>query len=166
MRRLLWILAATCLAVSTSLAQTPASGKTASSWKCSVPNPVNALPVGDEPNHMYAVEQVKCTATKGEIAGVKEKEGTGTEFAEVTGDTSKGHGVFVETLDNGDKAFVSYTFTGTSKNKMMVSGSNKWTFTGGTGMLKGVKGGGTCKAKGNPDGSANFDCSGTYTLAK
>jgi hypothetical protein len=166
MRRLLSVLAATCLAGSTTLAQTPASGKTASSWKCSAPNPVNAVPVGDEPNHMYVVEQMKCTATKGEIAGVQEKEGTGTEFAEVTGDTSKGHGVFVETLANGDKAFVSYTFTGTSKNNKMVSGSNKWTFTGGTGMLKGAKGGGTCKAKGDPDGSATFECSGTYTLAK
>lgn len=166
MRRLLLILAATCLAVSTTLAQTPGSGKTASSWKCDAPKPVNALPVGDEPNHMYVVEQVKCTATKGEIAGVREKEGTGTEFAEVTGDASKGHGVFVETLANGDKAFLSYTFSGMSQNNMMVSGSNKWTITGGTGMFKGAKGSGTCTAKGNPDGTANFECSGTYTLAR
>ena len=166
MRRLLLILAATCLAVSTTLAQTPASGKTATSWKCAAPTPAHALPVGDAPNHMYVVEQVKCSATKGEIAGVKEQEGTGTEFADVTGDTSKGHGVFVETLANGDKAFVSYTFTGTSKNNVMVSGSNKWTITGGTGILKGAKGGGTCTAKGNADGTANFECTGSYTLAK
>lgn len=166
MRRLLLVLAATGLAVSTTLAQTPASGKTATSWKCAAPNPVNALPVGDAPNHMYVVQQVKCTATKGEIGGVKEQDGTGTEFAEVTGDASKGHGVFVETLANGDKAFVSYTFTGTSKNNVMASGTNKWTMTGGTGMLKGAKGSGTCTAKGNPDGTANFECTGSYTLAK
>ena len=166
MRRVLFVLAATCLAVPTTLAQAPASGKTASSWTCAAPSPVNALPVGDEPNHMYVVEQVKCTATKGEIAGVKEKDGASTEFVEVTGDTSKGQGVFVETLANGDKAFVSYTFTGTSKNKLMVSGSNKWTFTGGTGMLKGIKGNGACTAKGNADGTANFECSGSYTLGK
>ena len=165
MRRLLLVLAAACLAVPT-IAQTPASGKMASSWKCAAPSPANAVPVGDEPTHMYVVEQVKCTAAKGEIAGVKEKEGTATEFVEVTGDTSKGHGVFVETLDNGDKAFVSYTLTGTSKNKLLVSGSNKWTFTGGTGMLKGAKGNGMCTAKGNADGSADFECSGSYTLAK
>jgi hypothetical protein len=166
MRRVLFVLAATCLAVPTTLAQAPASGKTASSWTCAAPSPVNALPVGDEPNHMYVVEQVKCTATKGEIAGVKEKDGASTEFVEVTGDTSKGQGVFVETLANGDKAFVSYTFTGMSKNKVMMSGSNKWTFTGGTGTLKGVKGNGTCTAKGNADGTANFECSGSYTLGK
>src|SRR6476646_5880263 len=111
MRRFSLVLAAACLAVATTVAQTPASGKIATSWKCAAPT-ANALPVGDAPNHMYVVEQIKCTATKGEIAGVKEKEGTATEFAEATGDTSTGHGVFVETLANGDKATVSYTFTG------------------------------------------------------
>src|SRR4029079_1647874 len=80
MRRLLLVLGATCLAVPT-IAQTPASGKMATSWKCAAPSPANAVPVGDEPTHMYVVEQVKCTASKGEIAGVKEKEGTATEFA-------------------------------------------------------------------------------------
>jgi hypothetical protein len=165
MRRLLLILAATCVAVPATLAQTPASGKIATTWKCAAPSPVNALPVGDAPDHMFVVEQIKCTAAKGEIAGVKQTEGTATEFVEVTGDRSKGHGVFVETLGN-DKAFYSYTLTGTSKDKMMVSGSNKWTLTGGTGMLKGVKGSGTCTAKGNPDGTTDFECTGTYTLAK
>jgi hypothetical protein len=159
-------LAATCLAVSPAAAQTPASGKTATTWKCAPASPVHAVPVGDAPNHMYIVEQTKCTAAKGEIAGVKEQEGTATEFVEVTGDTSKGHGMFVETLANGDKGYFSYTLTGTSKDKVMVSGGNKWTLTGGTGMLKGAKASGTCTAKGNPDGSATFECTGTYTLAK
>ena len=166
MRKLLLILMATCLAVSPTAAQAPASGKSATTWKCTAPSPANALPVGDAPNHMYVIEQVKCTATKGEIAGVKQTEGTATEFVDVTGDTSKGHGVFVETLANGDKGFYSYTFTGTSKDKVMVSGSNNWTLTGGTGMLKGAKASGTCAAKGSPDGGMTFDCTGTYTLAK
>ena len=45
----------------------------------------NSIEVGDQPNHAYAIDQIKCTSTKGEIGGVKEKEGTGTEFAEVVG---------------------------------------------------------------------------------
>ena len=165
MRKLLLILMATSLAVSPTAAQAPASGKSATTWKCTAPSPSNALPVGDAPNHMYVIEQIKCTAVKGEIAGVKQTEGTATEFVDVTGDTSKGQGVFVETLANGDKGFYSYTFTGTSKDKAMVSGSNKWSLTGGTGMLKGGKASGTCTAKGGPDGTT-FDCMGTYTLAK
>ena len=166
MRRLLFVLAATCLTVATTIAQTPASGKTATSWRCGVPSPMHALPAGDAENHMYVVEQAKCTAAKGEIAGVKQQEGTATEFIEVTGDTSKGQGMFVETLANGDKGFYSYTLTGRSKDKVMVSGANKWTLTGGTGMLKGAKASGTCTAKGNADGSLNLECSGSYTLTK
>ena len=44
----------------------------------------------------------RCNALSSarEIAGVKNKEGTGTEFAEVSGNSSSGHGVYVETLAN------------------------------------------------------------------
>lgn len=166
MRKVLSIFAVIGLAVAIAQAQTGTSGKTASSWKCAAPNPVNALPVGDAPDHVYAVQQVKCTATKGEIAGIAEKEGAATEFLDGTATAGKGHGMFVETLANGDKLYVSYEFTGVVSNKVFQSGSNTWTVTGGTGKFAGAKGNGTCKAKGNPDGSANFDCSGTYTLAK
>ena len=143
----------------------PTSGKMASSWKCSAPNPVHALPVGDAANHMYVIEQFKCTATSGEIAGVKEQEGTGTEFVDAMGDNATGHGIFVDTLANGDKLHVSYELKGTSKNKILQTGTNKWRVVSGTGMFKGIKASGTCTAKGNPDGSVNFDCNGTYALA-
>lgn len=173
MRTLTFVLVTAALVVNPGLMHTAAngqtgatSGKTATSWTCSAANPVHALPVGDTPDHMYVVEQSKCTATKGEIAGVAEKEGTATEFADVVGDTVTGHGIFVETLANGDKLHVTYTFKGTSKNKVLQSGSNKWSVASATGMFKGVKASGTCTAKGNPDGTANFECNGAYTLAK
>lgn len=117
-------------------------------------------------NHAYGIDQVTCTATKGEIAGIKEKDGVATEFAEATGNASKGHGIFVETLANGDKVTVVYQFTGTMNNNQFVSGSNTWTATGGAGKVKGMTGKGTCKAKGNPDGTADFDCTGTYSIPK
>ena len=174
MRRMVFVGAA-CLVL--SLAEGPAnaqsqaaaaarSGKTVSGWKCTAPSPAHAVPVGDSPNHMYVVQQTKCTATKGEIGGVKEQEGVATEFADVVGDKVTGHGVFVETLANGDKVHVTYTFEGTSKDKVFQMGSNKWTFVSGTGMMQGAKGSGTCKAKGTPDGGAEFECTGTHTLAK
>ena len=144
----------------------PAAAKVESSWKCAAPNPVHMLPVGDQPDHAYGVQQGKCTATKGEFAGVKEKEGTSTEFVEATGNTAKGHGVFLETMANGDTITSSYSFTGTSSNKVLQSASNKWTIMSGTGKFKGIKGSGTCKGKGSPDGSAVFDCVGTYTMPK
>ena len=166
MRALVVILVASCLAAGPVAAQAPASGKTASSWKCSPANPTHAVPVADAPDHAYVVSSSQCTALKGEIAGVAEKQGTATEFMEAMGNTGKGHGLFVETLANGDTLTVSYEFNGTMKDKMFQSGSNKWKVTSGTGMMKGATGQGTCTAKGNPDGSINFDCTGTYALAK
>ena len=159
------LMVASLAMASTAFAQS--SGKISTVWNCAAPNPSHALPVGDTPDHVYVVEQSKCTATSGEIAGLKQKEGTATEFLEGTSPTaSKGHGVFVETLSSGDKIFYSYDTTGTSKGGVLVSGSNKWTITEGTGKFKGVKGSGACTGKGNPDKTANFTCTGTYSLAK
>jgi hypothetical protein len=166
MRAIVVVTLASSLAAATAAAQTPASGKTASAWKCAAANPTHAVPVADQANHAYVVSSSQCTALKGEIAGIAEKSGVATEFTEVMGDNAKGHGIFVETLANGDKLTVSYEFTGTMKNQQFQSGGNKWTVTSGTGKLKGAKGQGTCTAKGNPDGSLNFDCSGSYTLAQ
>jgi hypothetical protein len=164
MRKVVLLAVALSASASVSFAQT--SGKISLTWKCTAPSPVHALPVGDSPDHAYIVEQAKCTTTNGEIAGVKQKEGIPTEFLDATGPNAKGHGVFVETLENGDKITYSYELTGVSKNKVLESGSNKWTVTSGTGKFKGMKGSGTCQAKGNADGSADFTCTGTYTLAK
>ena len=88
------------------------------------------------------------------------------ESPEGTATGAKGHGIFVETLSNGDKINYSYEFTGTSKNKVLDTGTNKFTVLSSTGQFKGMMDSGTCKAKGNPDGSAEYICTGTYTLAK
>jgi hypothetical protein len=166
MRKVLSIVGALCVIVAFAYAQTPAPAKVASSWKCTPPNPAYAMAAGDTPDHVYVLQQVFCTATKGEIAGIADKEGTSTEFMEATGNSGKGHGVFVETMANGDKVYISFESTGTMANKQFQSGSNKWTVTGGTGKFAGAKGSGSCTGKGNPDGSANFDCTGSVTVAK
>jgi|SRR6478672_6592998 len=142
------------------------TGALNASWHCTAPSPAYNIPVPDKVNHAYGLDQATCTATKGEIAGIKEKDGVATEFAEVTGNASTGHGVFVETLANGDKLTVAYQSKGTMNNNQFVSGTDTWTATSGTGKLKGITGKGTCKAKGNPDGTADFDCTGTYSIPK
>ena len=42
---------------------------------------------------------------------------------------------------------------------------NKWQIVGGTAKLAGIKGQGTCKGTGTPDGGLAFECTGDYTLA-
>jgi hypothetical protein len=161
-------IAACCIVVAVGAlgAQTASADKVDVQWKCAAPDPVHALPVGAAADHLFVIQQIKCTATRGEIAGVKNKNGAGTEFAEATGSNSKGQGIFVETLANGDTITYAYTFTGLSKDKMLESGRNEWKATSGTGKFKGITASGTCTAKGASDGSAVFDCMGTYTLPK
>jgi hypothetical protein len=164
MRKLMLVMGLVCLYETVALAQN--GGKVSNGWLCSKPDQMNSIDVGDQPGHAYAIEQIKCTSTKGEYAGVREKEGTGTEFVEVTGNKSSGHGVFVETFANGDKATYTYQFTGAMSDGKMQSGANKWQATSGTGKFKGMKASGTCKATGNPDGSTSFGCEGVYSLPK
>ena len=162
MRKLFLVVCSVILFASVAAAQ----GKVASQWKC--PKPVGGLhlDVGDKPGHTSTLQQIKCSASKGEIAGVKEKEGVGTEFHDALDNADGFHGTFIETMANGDKIIYSYEGAATMKNNMMVAGYNNWTASSGTGKFKDIKASGTCKAKGNPDGSSVFDCTGTYSLGK
>ena len=162
MKRFCLVLFFLCAVSSIVLAQ----GKANVQWKCDKPAPQHMINVGDNSSHAYAIEQINCTAMKGEIAGVKIKSGAGTEFVDVNGDQAKGHGEFFETLENGDKNHYTYEFTGTFKNGAFESGNNKWSLTEGGGTMKGGKASGTCTAKGNADGSTSFDCIGDYKPAK
>jgi len=150
MRKPVFVGCLVCLCATFALAQ----GRVENGWACEKPAKAHSIEVGDQPNHAYAIEQIKCTSTRGELAGVREKEGTGTEFAEVTGNSSKGHAIWVETMTNGDKIYVTYQPTITLKGGQMQSGADKWQFTGGTGKFKGIKGSGTCTGTGGADGSS------------
>ncbi|HXW93665.1 MAG TPA: hypothetical protein VEK33_24155 [Terriglobales bacterium] len=161
MRKPVLVVSLVCLGATVALAQ----GKVANGWACGKPAMANSIEVGDQPNHAYAIDQIKCTSSKGEIAGVREKEGTGTEFTEVTGSSSKGHAVWVETMSNGDTIYATYEPTLTLKDGQIESAADKWQYTGGTGQFKGIKGSGTCKGTGSADGS-NWTCIGTYSLPK
>src|SRR5215469_4211868 len=100
----------------------PALEKSNVQWKCDKPAVQHAIDVGDKPGHAYAIDQINCTAIKGEIGGVKMKSGTGTEFLDIKGDKTTGHGEFVESMENGDKNYYKYEFTGTSKDGAFESG--------------------------------------------
>jgi len=162
MRKLLLVWCFLLLSASVALAQ----GKIASQWNCGQPAPAHSLDAGDQPDHSYSISQMKCTATKGEIVGVKEKEGVGTEFHEIKGTSDRFHGVFVETLANGEKLTYSYEGTATLKAGQLESAENKWTITSGTGDFKGIKASGTCKGTPKPDGTTTFKCSGEYSIEK
>jgi hypothetical protein len=66
-------------------------------------------PAGDRPDHSFVVEQLKCNHTKAmEIGGDKSKDGVATDMVEVSGAKSHFHGVYIMTMQSGDKAFLPY----------------------------------------------------------
>jgi len=81
-----------------------------------------------------------------------------------TGTLTSGRGVEWGTMANGDKYFVRYEGTATAKEGAPPTISGTWSFTGGTGKLKGLTGKGTYKGKGNPDGSATLEVQGDHKL--
>ena len=147
----------------TVLAQEKISGTV----KCGKPDEQHALEVGDRPNHSLTIAKGKCTWTKPlEIAGTKSTEDTGTGFGDVTGNKSLEHGYVVGTWDNGDKSYVRTQGSATLKGGTIETANGTWSFTGATGKLKGIKGKGTYKGKGAPDGTVTYEVDGEYELPK
>jgi hypothetical protein len=141
-----------------------AQSKFSGTQQCAKPDPVYTVPVGDRPDHMMSLIKDKCTWTTGEIGGVKLKDEEDTIVSDSSGSRARDRGIGVATLVDGDKAFVQFQGTGTLKDNMPVSGQGTWSFTGGTGKLKTLKGKGTYKGKWNPDGTSSFEIVGEYEV--
>jgi hypothetical protein len=162
-RYLLLVAGASCLCSAPALAQTKFS------WTdtCGKADPQHMLPAGDRPDHSFGVEQLKCTATKPlEIGTDKAKEAVATDITDATGTRARFHGVYVLTMQSGDKAFAPYQGTATtSKDGKPIESHGTFTFSGGSGKLKGLKGKGTftCKAAGE---GYTCDAEGEYQLGK
>ena len=145
----------------------PAQTKISGTVQCAKPDEAHSLDVGDRPNHSLMISKGKCTWTKPmKIAGTQTKEDDGTNFDEVNGDRSTGHGYVVGTMDNGDKMHVSIQSSGTLKDGKMQGSHGTFSFTGGTGKLKGIKGKGTFTGKTAEDGTTSYDVVGAYQMPK
>jgi len=161
-RMILASLAAFSLAVAAG-----ALTKNAGTAQCAKPNPAHMVEVGDEPNHSMGVSKSMCTWTKPlEIAGLKSKDGWSVASDDTKGSKSSSHGVHVSNMDNGDKIYVRFQGTGMMKDGAMQSDSGTWSYTSGTGKLKGIKGKGTYNGKPSADGGMTYEVKGDYTLPK
>jgi hypothetical protein len=100
-----------------------------------------------------------------EMAGAKAKDGTDVEFVEMWSTRATTNGTHVGNMDNGDKFFVSFHDSITVKDGAPVGPIHgTWTYTGGTGKLKGLTGKGTYTVAPNADGSGAVDVEGEYTI--
>ncbi len=152
MRTLFSLICSLCLFTSMVLGQS----KGTIQWNCGKPSDTHSIDVGDQAGHAYVISTFSCTAAKGELDGVKYKDGIATEFEEARGGSVMFHGVYVATMANGDKAYFHYEGKGSNRDGAVQS-SDSWTTIGGTGKFKAAKAKGTCKGKGDQDGSV-VDC--------
>jgi hypothetical protein len=145
-----------------------AQTKTAGTLQCSKSDPVNVVEVGDKPGHSFVLAKTACTWSKPmDIAGSGTKDGVSVGTEEISGGKSSGGGAHWSNMASGDKIFVR--FQGKSmydKDGKMQTSKGTWSYTGGTGKLKGIKGKGTYDGKGSPDGTAVYEVEGDYTLPK
>ena len=126
-----------------AVAQTKVSG----TLECGKADPTYTIQIADREGYSFVIGQNKCTWTKPfAIAGLESKNNVQTESDEVTGNTIKAIAYGFTQFSNGDKAF--HRGVSTVDQKAQTS-SGKWTFTAGTGKLRGIKGSGTstCKIK-------------------
>jgi len=143
-------------------AQTKISGKA----DCAKPEVVGTAEAGDRAGHTLTLQKATCTWSTGlEMAGAKSKDGMDVEFVEMWSTKATTNGTHVSNMDNGDKFFVSFHDSTTVKDGQPVGPIHgTWTFTGGTGKLKGVVGKGTYTVTPNADGSGVVDVEGEYTI--
>jgi hypothetical protein len=145
-----------------ALAQTQISG----TLKCdSKPVTSQSIEVGDHPGHIMVLSKGSCTWTAPlEIAGLKSTAYSGAGVADVDGAKGQDRGYAVITMDNGDKAYARYQDTGTGPAGGTITFEGTWSFAGGTGKLKGLKGKGTYKGSTDPNTGTTDQIEGEYTL--
>ncbi|MEK7407732.1 MAG: hypothetical protein AAB225_21865 [Acidobacteriota bacterium] len=144
-------------------AQTKISG----TMQCGKPDPVYTIPVGDRPDHVFTISKATCTWSKpAEIAGTQATTSELSSFLEISGGRGRMRGAGVMTAASGDKLFSSSQGSATVKEGALQTAEGTWTYTGGTGKLRGVKGKGTFKAKATPDGGRTVEVEGEYQLPK
>ena len=144
-----------------ALAQTKVSG----TGKCGKPDASHVVEVGDRAGHVLVLTRESCTWTAPmEMAGLKSKTYTGAVTSDVSGENSQDRGYVVMTMDNGDKAFIRFQGTGASKAGGGHTADGTWSYTGGTGKLKGLKGKGTFKSSGATADVTEDQVEGDYSL--
>lgn len=132
---------------------------------CDKSDPLYTIQVPDREGFAYQINQNKCIWTKGSaLEGIESKDVVNVVVGEVMGNSVRTTHTQVTHYSNGDKVFVRGTG---NVNQKALASSGKWSYSGGTGRFRGLKGGGTftCKSKGSDFGSGYIcDVEGEYTL--
>lgn len=121
--------------------------------------------INDDRQHSISLDQRPCTSREPiEIGGLKSSEYVTYGVDDVQNGRSIDRGYGIGTMANGDRYFLAYNGTATMNGNVPVHLEGTWTFTGGTGRLKPLKGGGSYTAHPTADGGMEFVIEGSYEL--
>ena len=139
--------------------------KTSGTLSCGKPDPAYSIDVGDRPGHSVAISKFVCTWTKPmEYGEVQTKEGYDVAYSDASGAKVRGSGYHVSNLSNGDKIYVHFQGNDTMMDGKPSTTEGTWSYTGGTGKFKGIKGKGTSKGKADSSGNMVSEIEGDYEL--
>lgn len=131
---------------------------------CGNPELAHQIPIGDRPNHSISISQTKCTWTKPfEIAGERAEGGTGVQFDERSGNTSRFQGHYLDRMSSGDTVHYRYQGVTSWKDERPDNVAWSWTVVSATGKFSTLRGRGTCKGSW-PDGTYRWRCTGAYRM--
>ena len=132
---------------------------------CGKPDPTYSIEVDDRPGHSVAISKFACTwTTPMQYGEVQSKDGYDVAYSDASGAKVRGSGYHVSNLSNGDKVFVHFQGNDTMKDGKPSTTQGTWSYTGGTGKFKGIKGKGTYKGKADSSGNIVSEIEGDYEL--
>lgn len=164
MRNIVIVSALFCLAPMASSAQVKVSGI----LECLSSSGTRATHIGDRRSHTYSVESLNCVWKSPLILeGIQAKEEERHLFLEATRNWSQQRGRSVGMMSNGDKYGIRWLENRTVSYWKSSAAKGKWMFTGGTGSIRGIEGGGSYeRAAENQEGKLVFQVEGRYRLSK
>ena len=95
---------------------------------------------------------------------VQSKDGTNVAYGDASGAKVRSSGYHVSNLSNGDKIYVHFQGNDTTMDGKPGTTEGTWSYTGGSGKFKGIKGKGTYKGKADSNGNMVSDVEGDYEL--
>jgi hypothetical protein len=158
--RIMTVAGLVCMLASAVGAQTKFTGTV----QCAKPDPNYSVDAGDHPGHSFTLVKESCKWTDTLINGMKITDDTGAATGEMTATKATSAGTRIVTMENGDKFFASVHDSSPVKDGQPTDIEGQFTFTGGTGKMKGIKGHGTYKVTLNADGTATVGVAGEYTM--
>jgi len=144
-----------------------ASGQTkiTGTISCGKPDAAYSIDVSDHSGHSVSISKFACNWTTPMVYGdVQSKDGTDVVYADASGAKARSSGYHVSNLSNGDKIYVRFQGNDTTMDGKPGTTEGTWSYTGGTGKFKGIKGKGTYKGKADASGTMVSDVEGDYEL--